>query len=143
MPRVTLQFSLELSSPHEKVVYDLLGSIPEAQRREFLISAALYYSRSPSYLTETKMSEMLKKMEELSFMFTDPAYQSLVRKMDGLADTQGKLIGTVAEEVADVIERKLDGLDLSAAKSKKGSKKASTSEAPAEVVDALMAEFGT
>jgi len=138
--KIVVQFNLELNNPIEKLVYDLLMTMPtEGAKKEYLLSSMLYYSRSPSYLAESRMAEYLKKLEELSFFFTDENYLNMVKKIEELAAMKSSLVGSVSESVASRIESVLENLDLSAAR--KSVKPKATEKLPEEVFSGMMDTF--
>jgi hypothetical protein len=57
-----LELILDLKSFYDKAVVKLLRELPVEQRKEFVISALLYYAKSPSYLMNLKIEEMLSNL---------------------------------------------------------------------------------
>lgn len=136
--KVIMQMEFELTNPVEKLVYDLLNSLPKGQRREYLMSALLYYSRSPSFLAEQKMEGYMKKMEELAFVFSDPNYQDVLRQLQKLTDVKDQLAESVADRVASLI----GSLEFAPSRSKKA-KKVQAEELPESTMDSLLDSFST
>jgi hypothetical protein len=64
MPYVDLYLKMDTSNAYDKSVLKIIKDLPESQRKDFVISALLYYSKSPSYLMDLKVDEMLKTLND-------------------------------------------------------------------------------
>lgn len=75
MRKFDVVLHLDLDDPyHREVVEQIKRAGVREQQRDFLISAILYYARSPSYLTMLKMEDLLKKVEQVQI--SAPVYRS-------------------------------------------------------------------
>jgi tRNA(His) 5'-end guanylyltransferase len=137
MPKTLLQFSLDTASPHDKLVYDLIAKQPAALQKEFLTSAVLYYARSPSFLTEMKMTEYLGRLEDLNKVFGSENFQAMKDRIESLLTVKDSLVAEVAAAVA----KKLDGMEFSGPV--KGKKKQATTDIPEDAIDAMAEAFTT
>lgn len=64
---------LDLDNPlHVEVVKLIKDAGIASQQREFMLSAILYYARSPSYLTILKFEELLTVMKNNNFGILSP-----------------------------------------------------------------------
>jgi hypothetical protein len=139
--KVMVQMSLDLENPHERVAYDVLTAIPSHGQKEFLVSAILYYTKSPSYLVEVKMDEYLEQLKQLGKVFEGEAYQVLVDHMAALASTRKDLIRSVTDAVADRIADSLSGLDLSKVSKGPKVKKIGSVDVPQDLLDGMLGDF--
>jgi hypothetical protein len=85
--KVAVTLDLDTSSPHDKAVYDALVALPNNEaRRDYMVSAMLYYVRSPSYLMALKLDESYAQVKALSELIKSPKLDSLADKLSGVSE---------------------------------------------------------
>jgi hypothetical protein len=139
--KVLVQMSLDLDISAERVAYDLLSGTPQHAQKELMVSALLYYTKSPSYLVEVKMEDFLEKLEKLNRIFSDPSYNELVRKMDDIASIETKLIQEVSSAVTSKVEASLASFEFSGPKKKP--RTTVSLDCPEDLMNDLLGQFGT
>jgi hypothetical protein len=88
---VTLQ--LDTGSAHDKAVFDALVALPDDDaRRDYMVSAMLYYVRSPSYLMALKLEDSYEQVRALSELIKSP-------KLDGLANRLEEVTGSLTSDL--------------------------------------------
>jgi len=137
-----LQVYLDSTLPHEKLVHDLIQSQPQKTQKEFLLSAVLYYSKSPSFLAEVKMTESLEKLERLTAILDDPLYKDMIKRIEEVTELQDNLIAHVASAVSSKVLAALEGLELSSSPKTKA-KKAEHVATPDDLLSGMVGDFST
>lgn len=107
MAKVSLTLTLDTSSPYDLAVRDILKSLPDdASRRDYLVSALLFYSRSPTYLMSLKLQDAYTQVETLADLIQSP-------KLAEVTDKLNELVSAIDEhlenKVAQAVTRALTG----------------------------------
>lgn len=139
--RLRLEMLLDSAQPYEKLVYDTIMAVPYNAQKDFIVSAILHYSKSPSFLVEVKMGEYLEEIKKLNAVFQDPRYTELLAASTAALDSQSALVGGIADAVTERVAKVLDGLDVSGPRRKGPG--AQRVETPEEVMSGMMKDFGT
>jgi hypothetical protein len=92
MAYVDLYLKMDTNNIYDKSVLKLIKDIPESQRKDFVISALLYYSKSPSYLTDLKMEEMLKALNEQTVDDKDSAEKKIILTVQAIVEKTIKAV---------------------------------------------------
>lgn len=99
--RSKVVFTLEFDrvDRYDSAIMDVLQKIPDyARQKEFIVSALLFYIRSPLYATQTRLDEFSKDTQDTLQKFSD--------LMDSkLADTQAPDLSKLLPEILRSIKR--------------------------------------
>lgn len=86
--KISITLQLDTGSAHDKAVFDALVALPDDEaRRDYMVSAMLYYVRSPSYLMALKLEDSYEQVRALSELIKSPKLDALAERLAGVADS--------------------------------------------------------
>jgi hypothetical protein len=86
--KISITLQLDTGSAHDKAVFDALVALPDDDaRRDYMVSAMLYYVRSPSYLMALKLEDSYAQVKALSELIKSPKLDALADRLTVVADS--------------------------------------------------------
>lgn len=102
--KINLEFNLQQA--YDKMAYSILKAQPDESRKDYLVSALLYYSKSPSFTLELLMKELIEKLSSVK-VEADAELKATLKKIVDM----GVAVGSVPPAEKFVSGEESDGMD--------------------------------
>lgn len=89
---------LDRRNPYHEEVLRLVKGLPSIERKNFIISAILYYAKSPSYLLNSKFDKVDRLVDALEYALDSGGGLSVPNRRGGLPFLSGGSLERVSEQ---------------------------------------------